>query len=110
MRISELLYKAANECLWPGIEGLEVWNHEGLYKYICLTLNEALPFDQFDGPIKHETVLYLKSFGMPLDGTGFLKTGPLFEPKSSDLSQWAQQQTRYAFMMLASMVAEEEGL
>lgn len=92
MKISEILWKAANESLWDGSG-----HHYNRETYSCAAVAEAEGVSVW---WESKTVAFLKEFGVtPESRTEFdeFKYGG------------DQQGARYAWLMFAAMIAEEEG-
>lgn len=94
MKISEVLWVAANEYLWNGVD---IYHRKDEFSCLAVGAADGLFWDYKNS----EAVKFLKSLGCPIGALGSFKN---FKYGTE------RQGARYAWLMFASMYAEELGL
>lgn len=99
MKISAILYKAANEHLWTG-EGDWPFVEKDVEVYSCIAAQKAFPIDKFWN-FYPKTMAFLQALGCDTNSTECFNE---FKDKKT------KQAARYAWLMFAAHIAEEENL
>jgi hypothetical protein len=96
MKISDVLWKVANENLWDG----HTESRFNQVEFICCGVGSV-----YGGETRSLVEGFLSSLGMGLTGTSFSEVS--VGRKRKYFTEVERQQVRYAWLMFASMIAEE---
>lgn len=103
MKISEILWKAANEKLWNGVDDRQ--EDERAWRFSCDAVAHALGKRDAPYPEAYDSEVFefLRELGCP--------TGALDAFGDTDADEKGEyQQVRYQWLMFAALIAEEEGI